>query len=73
MARRQERLDRRRISRKNAGMPATSGTAVRRLLEPPPRSFFLFGPRGGVDTWRADDGIEVMSVARFTAELARGL
>ncbi len=28
---------------------------------------------GGKDSWRADDGIEVMSAARFNAELAKGL
>jgi len=28
---------------------------------------------GGADAWRTDDGIEVMSVARFTNEVARGL
>jgi len=28
---------------------------------------------GGQDSWRTDDGIEVMAASRFAAEVARGL
>ena len=28
---------------------------------------------GGGDSWQADEGIEVMSAARFVAETARGV
>jgi hypothetical protein len=51
-------------------------TLVPRLLGPPDRSFFLYGPRfpgGGKDSWRTDDGVEVISAARFNDELAKGL
>lgn len=59
-----------------------------RLLQPPRQSFFLFGPRGtGKSTWlerrmlvyprtsrlTTREGVEVLDLDAFLAELERGL
>jgi hypothetical protein len=45
----------------------TKETTVSRLLKPPDRSFFLFGPRA-----YHFDGLDVMPVAHFLEQLHQG-
>ncbi len=57
------------MTRRSAGQASSTAQAIRNLagIE---RRILVYG---GSDSWRTDDGVEVMSDARFKGELAKGL